>query len=114
MAKNISAGDLKHNVVFKEPTSSLNDEGGQEVSHAAEITTRAAVFPISEHRITEANVTTLIGAKDFYVRYSVSRSAINKDWLLTYNGEDYTIHSIDNIDEEKEFIRFTAKTRSDG
>jgi hypothetical protein len=33
MAVEITSGDLKHKVVFKQPASSLNDEGGKETTY---------------------------------------------------------------------------------
>lgn len=106
-----SSGDLRHKVVFKQPTSSLNDEGGKEVSYTEAFTTWAAVKAFNMHRTTEANATALIGALDFYVRYSADRAAITKEWLINYNSKEYVIHEIEPIDQLEKFIRFTAKTK---
>lgn len=110
MAVEITSGKLKHKIVFKQPSSSLNDEGGKENTYTDQITTRAQVERFNQYRTTE-DATTLIGALDFYVRYSVDRSAINKTWLIEYRGKDYTIHLIEPIEQKENFLRFTAKAK---
>jgi SPP1 family predicted phage head-tail adaptor len=109
MAVEITSGDLKHKVVFKQPASSLNDEGGKETTYTNAILTWAKVEKFNQYRTTEGDATALVGSLDFYVRYNVERSVINKDWLISYNGKDYTIHQIEPIEQKQMFIRFTAK-----
>lgn len=111
MTVEITSGELRHKVVFKQPASSLNDEGGRENTYTDEITTWAKVVRFNQYRTTEAEATALIGALDFYVRYSVDRSAINKNWLISYKGQDYTIHQIEPIEQKEMFLRFTAKAK---
>lgn len=111
MAVKITSGDLIHKVVFKQPTSSLNDEGGSGKTFADAITTMAAVMRFNQYRTTEANATNLIGALDFHVRYTSDRSEINKAWLISYKGKDYVIHQIELIEQKEMFIRFTAKAK---
>jgi SPP1 family predicted phage head-tail adaptor len=111
VTKTISAGLINKPVIFKQPTSSLNNEGGDEVEYSTGITTRAFVTRFNEFRATEANVTSLIGAFDFYIRYRSAADAVNKDWLIEYRGEDYVIHAIELIDQEQRFYRFTAKSK---
>lgn len=109
MAVEITSGDLKHKVVFKQPASSLNNEGGRVTTYTDAITTWAKVEKFNQYRTTEGDATALIGALDFYVRYSAERSAISKKWLIEYQGKDYTIHQIELMWQKQMFIRFTAK-----
>jgi head-tail adaptor len=109
--KTISAGDLKHKVVFKQPNSSLNDEAGEVRTYTAQVTTWAYVTAYKEHRDTDAASTVLARALDFYVRYSAANSAITKDWLIEYKADDYVIHQIELIEQDKNFLRFTGKVR---
>lgn len=111
MAVKTSSGELNRKVVFKQPVSSLNDEGGQERSFTTAFSTFAKVGRFNQFRSTEANVTDLTSALDFSIRWSQSRESITKDWLIEYNGADYTIHLIEFVDQQKQFIRFTAKTK---
>jgi hypothetical protein len=125
MAVKINSGDLTHKVVFKQPVSSLNNRGGRVFSYGLQetgggdpvnvwIMTWAAVRAFNEHRVSEVNAVALIGSLDFYIRWSAEREAIDKDWLLVYKGEDYTIHQIELIEQKTRFIRFTAKVKSNG
>ena len=107
----IDAGRLNRRVVFKKPVSSLNNEGGQEVTYSPEVTTLAFVTKFIQSRATEAENTALTDAFDFYIRWNDARSEIDKDWLIEYKGNDYVIHLIETIDQEPRFLRFTAKSR---
>lgn len=114
MPVEVTAGDLKHRVVFKQPTSSLNDEGGEEKTFTTILTTWAKVTAFKQNRVVDADTTVLAEALDFYIRYNSSTAEINKDWLLEYQDLDYTIHLIENVDQLKNFIRITAKARTNG
>jgi SPP1 family predicted phage head-tail adaptor len=111
MAVEVTSGELRHKVVFKQPASSLNSQKERVTTYTDAISTWAKVEKFNQYRTTEANASTLIGALDFYVRYSVERSGITKDWLIGYNGKDYTIHQIELIEQKENFLRFTAKVR---
>lgn len=110
MAVTISSGELRKKVVFKQPVSSLNDEGGQERIFTTAFETFAKVDKFNQFRGTEANVTDLTSALDFYIRWAATREAVNKDWLIEYNGEDYVIHQIEPVEQKQKFIRFTGKS----
>lgn len=107
----IPAGLINKLVTFKQPASSLNDEGGKEKTYSDFITTRAYVTDFNQYRTTEAEAVVLIGALDFYVRWSAQRETITKDWLISYRSQDYIIHQIERIDQKDRFIRFTAKVK---
>jgi SPP1 family predicted phage head-tail adaptor len=107
----IPAGMINKPVVFKQPSSLKNDEGGIEKTFTDAIETRAFVDRFNQYRTTEAEAVTLIGALDFYVRWAASREAITKEWLINYKGQDYTIHKIEHLDQREKFIRFTAKAK---
>jgi SPP1 family predicted phage head-tail adaptor len=111
MAVEITSGDLKHKVVFKQPASSLNSQKEKVITYSDTIITWAKVEKFNQYRTTEAESAALIGALDFYIRYTVERSAISKNWLIEYKGKDYTIHQIEPMWQKEMFIRFTAKVR---
>lgn len=111
ITKTIPAGLINKAVIFKQPTITTNNEGGQEVEYSTGIETRAHVERFNQYRATEANVTALIGALDFYIRYREAAEAINKDWLIEFKGVDYVIHVIELLDYEDRFYRFTAKSK---
>lgn len=115
MAVVVTSGELKHKVVFKQPTSSLNDEGGNEVSYPSNtITTWALVRNFNQNRSQDPAGASLVGALDFFIRYSQTNDTITKDWLLVYGGDEYTIHRIEPLDQQKNFILITAKVKTNG
>jgi SPP1 family predicted phage head-tail adaptor len=111
VSKTIPAGLLNKPITFKQPSSLKNDEGGVENTYSEYLTTRAYVEGFNQYRTTEADAAGLIGAKDFYIRWSLDRETINKDFLIEYKGLDWTIHKIETIEEKQKFLRFTAKVK---
>jgi hypothetical protein len=111
ITKTIPAGLINKPVIFKSPTITVNNEGGQEVEYETGLETRAHVERFNQYRGTEANVTALIGALDFTIRYREAAEVIDKDWLIEYKGNDYVIHNIEPLDQEQRFLRFTAKSK---
>lgn len=105
----VTSGELRHIVVFKQPSSLKNNEGGKEKTYIPSFTTFAAIKKFNQYRKTEAQATVLTGALDFFIRHSTDRELITKDWLINYKGADYTIHEIEAVDQLLMFIRFTAK-----
>jgi hypothetical protein len=116
MAVNINSGDLRHKVILKKPgTVTKNDEGGIQYGPYTEIIyTFAAIKEISQSRVTEQNSTALLNSKDFYIWWSAARDAVSKDWILSYKNEDYVIHEIENLEQLNQFLRITAKVKTDG
>jgi hypothetical protein len=88
-----------------------NDEGGKRKTYIPFLQTRAYVEGFNQYRTTEAEAAVLIGALDFYVRWSIDREAITKDFLIAYKGKDFTIHKIESIEQKERFLRFTAKAK---
>lgn len=114
MAVKITSGDLKHKVVFKQPTSSLNDQKEKVKSYSVSITTWAAIKRFNKNRTTEAHADSLIGAIEFYIRSSSDRQSITKEWLINWGSRDFVIHEIEPVemsDTKEMFLRFTAKTK---
>jgi head-tail adaptor len=105
----IKSGDLVHKVTIKRPVSSLNNEGGRQLTYETAFETFAAVRNPSMYRATDAAGTTLVGTKDFYIRYSAERSLIGKEWLINYETKDYIVHEVENIDQRKWYIKFKAR-----
>lgn len=115
MAVKITSGELRYQVTLKSPTEVKNDESGYEVTgYTDQFTTMAAIKAVSGRRIVEANAEVLLHSRDFYLRWTTARQAITKDWILTYNGSDYTIHEIEMMDQGAKFIRLTAKAKTSG
>lgn len=104
------AGELIEVVVFKSPTVTVNNEGGRAKSFASTITTKAKVRSGRQAR-TEPDALSV--SKEFTIRYRQDADLITKDWLIAYDGEDYTINSID-LDIKKQFLTFSGATKTHG
>jgi SPP1 family predicted phage head-tail adaptor len=116
MAINIKTADLRHKVILKKPgTKTKNNEGGLQYGPYTEVmVTFAAIKEISQSRVNEANATALLNSKDFFIRWSTPWEEIDKDWIISYKGEDYIIHEVENMEEKNLFFRITAKVKTDG
>jgi SPP1 family predicted phage head-tail adaptor len=102
-------GEYNRRVIFKEPTITVNDEAGQEVSYATAFTTWGKIKRTNQFRALEANVTTLIDSDTLTVRYAANRLEVDKDWLVNYDGKDHVIHSINS--ESKKEVVFIVKAK---
>ena len=111
----IGAGAFTKSIVLKAPTTTRNSEGGRELTFPTNtIQTWARVDEINSQRVMEAGATALIGTKIFYFRYAERMLNVTKDWILVYNGKNYTISNIEQVDEKEKFIKITAKAKSSG
>lgn len=99
MALKISSGDFDKRVTFKSPTKVKNNEGGTDITHTVSFTTWAAERSIDQKRVMEAGNTALLDTRFFYIRYAESRKVIDKDWLVSIDGVDYTLHSKPEVKE---------------
>ena len=103
------SGDYNRKVIFKSPTITQNDEGGEETTYEEEITTWAKVKRTNQFRALEAGSAALIDSDTLTIRNSNDRASINKDWLVNYDGKDHVIHSINS--ENKREIVFIVKAK---
>lgn len=112
MASKIHSGDLKFRVAFKAPEETVNSEGGRELAYPdTTIETWSAIKDVRQYRTSEGEAVSLIGIKEFFIRWTEEREAIGKDWLLVYRGDEYTIHEAANLNNEKVFIRIVARKK---
>lgn len=103
----VKSGDIITPITFKSPTVTVNDEGGRDHSYSAAINTKAKVQGVRQSRGDDP--ATISSEKKFTIRYRAEADIITKDWLITYNGKDYTIHSIEPIDEKQRYLTFTGR-----
>lgn len=102
------SGDYNRKVIFKAPTTIKNDEGGEEVTYPDNtVETWAKIKRTNQVRALEANSTALINSDIVTIRYTEGRLAIEEDWLVSYNGVDHVIQSINP--ESKTEIVFIVK-----
>lgn len=104
-----NAGDYNRKVVFKAPTITQNNQGGEKTTYEDQITTWAKIKRTNQFRALEAGSAALIDSDTLIVRNSLDREAINKDWLVNYDNKDHVIHSINS--ENKTEIVFIVKAK---
>jgi hypothetical protein len=109
MAVKINSGDLIHKVVFKQPVSSLNDEGGSERTYSEVMTLMCAKFLHTGNIVIEANTTAFNKQITFYARWMPSTQLVTKTWHLVNEGQEYLIDDIDKTTYYKQYIKFTVK-----
>lgn len=113
MAKEIHSGDIKHRIVLKQPTTTVNNEAGRELTYPTNtIETFAAIKDVRQYRTEEGSAVTILNVKEFFIRWTEDREVVNKDWLLVYDSRNYTIHEVSNLNNEKKFIRIAARVKT--
>jgi SPP1 family predicted phage head-tail adaptor len=103
-------GDYNRRVTFKQPATTVNDEGGPETTYTTAFETWAKIKRTNQVRALEANAIALIDSDTLSVRYAANRLAITKDWLVNYDSKDHVIHSINS--ESKADVVFIVKAKS--
>ena len=106
-------GELNKRITFSMPSVVVNDSGGRETTYTDSFTVWAKVRKTRGDRTNEAGITGVDGTNDFIVRKSTDTLMAGNDWLINYNGKIFTIHNIEDINENGIFIKFTAKSRED-
>lgn len=103
--------EIRVPIIFKQNTGTTNDEGGLEESYTNVLTTVAAVNPISQSRLIEAGIDLIIDANEVIVR-NIDLDGINKDWIVEYDGNNHTIHSIKTFGlNRRQWLRLITKVK---
>ena len=105
----ISAGDLKDRCTLQQPTYTNNNRGGQTVTYADYGSVWCKAVPLSDTRVLEQAQETYNESKVFTVRYN---SAFQPDWKLTYEGNEYFIHAVENIEGRYQYLKIIAFTKA--
>lgn len=104
--------EIRVPIVFKQNTGTTNDEGGREESYATALTTVCAVKEVSQSRLIEAGIDSIIEADEVIVR-NLGLSGITKDWIVNYDGKNHTIHSIKPFGlNRNQWLRLITKVKN--
>lgn len=104
-------GELNRRIKFKIPVTTKSDSGGVKTTYEDKISVWAKWERISGFRDQNGNFVLLDTTFRVTVRYNIITSAIRKECLIEYQGEDYVIHQIDDIKQRHEFIQFIVHKR---
>ena len=109
MALKVHSGELKRNVVLKNPVDSRNAEGSK-VRVFEPVTTARAKVTTNNGKYFGDVEPVLLNTETVIFRYSHTRSAITDEWLLNFNSKDHVIHSLEFLGTEgKDFIKVICK-----
>ena len=99
----ITVGEMRNIITLKPPTITVGTRGNEVYTYpeANWISCYAFVRPGGNERsLQEANLT-YDNIVSIYMRY---RSDLKSNWLINYDGFDYTIHQSTNVDAVNRFI----------
>ena len=86
------------------PTTTVDGEGGYTVTYALESTIWGMYVPLGQDRQLLSAEVTFTDSGRVYVRYHLT---IDNTYKLQINGLDYTIHSITDLNNRKEYYEIT-------
>ena len=86
------------------PTTTVDGEGGYTVTYALGNTIWGHYVPLGQDRQLLSAEVTFTDSGRVYVRYPLT---IDKTYKLQINGLDYTIHSITDLNNRKEYYEIT-------
>ncbi len=103
----VTAGDMKEKITVLNLTDTPGTGGGINRSYSDDGTFRAKVEPMTESRTLEQAQLKYNQAIKVWVRDIVSPVIANVT-KLRFNNENYTIHSIKNIDQQNRYLEILA------
>lgn len=86
------------------PTTTVDGEGGYTVTYALGSTIWGMYVPLGQDRQLLSAEVTFTDSARVYVRYPLT---IDNTYKLQINGLDYTIHSITDLNNRKEYYEIT-------
>lgn len=100
-------GQMRHKITFKAPTSVPVGGGGTATTYAEVLTDRCEAKQLTSSRDLVEQQTTLTTTYTFKLRWRTGFTP-SKSMLITYEGQDYSINSIEYVNERSRFWRITA------
>lgn len=105
----ISAGDLKDRLILQQPTQTNNNRGGYTTTYADYATVWCKAMPANNSRALVEGQITYYDA--FYFTIRRSEVPIQADWKATFNGREYTIHTVDDIENRYQYLLILAYSK---
>jgi SPP1 family predicted phage head-tail adaptor len=102
--KFLSAQFLNEPMVLLEPTTTTDSEGGFTVTYAESNTIWGMYVPLGQDRQLLSAEVTFTDSARVYIRYPLT---FDNTYKIQINGFDYTIHSITDIENRKEYYEIT-------
>jgi head-tail adaptor len=109
--KKYKISDFKERVDVKYIVPTQDETGGTSSAYASGFTTFARVESYDGDLFLEGGERIINNKFAFIFRYRTLTSEITKSNKLYYRSDNYIIHSIINIDEDREYIKIIAYKR---
>lgn len=104
----VSVGQLDRVVTLLQPTVVANNRGGSAPPTFTESDVYAMVKPFRDTRGLEESGITYNEAVRVIIRYAPT---VTPDWKISIDGNDYTIHTAEDIDKKKQFTEIICYTK---
>ena len=103
----INAGEYKHRITIYTVTESEDKDGFSEKTEAIVLTPYAKVKTTKGFTLISSNTDFEKAYTNFTIRYP--KTEITRDMLIRYNGKEYTIEYLNNVDEANVELEIQAK-----
>lgn len=100
-------GQMRHKITFKAPVSVPLGGGGTSTTYEEVFTDRCEAKQLSSSRDLVEQQTTLTTMYQFKLRWRTG-FVPSKSMQIAYDGQDYSINSIEDVNERGRFWRITA------
>ena len=103
----INAGDYKHRITIYALTEREDKDGFSEKTETIILSPSAKVKTTKGFTLISSNTDFENAYTNFTIRYP--KTKITRDMLIRYNGKDYTIEYLNNVDEANVELEIQAK-----
>lgn len=102
-------GSMRDRVTFKEPVNTPVPGAGHETTYITSFTDWTKIEPLTSSRNLQDSQIELQDGFRFNIRYRIAPQP-NKSMLVEYDGKDYTINSIVEVNNRKRYWQIVAVT----
>lgn len=102
-------GSMRDRVIFKEPVNTSVPGAGWQTTYQTSFEDWTKIEPLTSNRTLQDSQIQLQDGFRFNIRYRDTPQP-NKSMLVEYEGRDYTINSIVEVNERKRYWQIVAVT----
>jgi hypothetical protein len=97
----VNSSTMTRRVLLYAPTRTSNGEGGYDTTFTLQATVWGDFRPAKSTRTLLENELTFYQDAKVYIRYG---TLVNEDYQIFVEGKTYTIHSINDVDNQHRFL----------
>lgn len=106
----INAGDLKDRLTLLIPSATNDGRGGKTVTYSDYATVWCKASPANNSRTLQEAQLVFNDSFRFTIRYS--EVPVTANWKIRFNGKDYTIHTVDDIENRYQYLSILAYSKA--